>query len=168
MIFETLRAALIVGTILTNAAFLGAPGSSLECVDDTASSTSPIPPLQPAQPALPKALPRLERAINPVARMAKLSHGLASWYGRALDRHRTANGEVFDSAKLTAASNSLPMGTRVRVTNLKNGLSVIVKINDRGILSAGRVIDLSRAAADQIGLLRLGVAPVSLESLAIE
>ena len=175
MIFETLRAALILGTILTNAVTLGMSATPLEPADDLAPVAAPIPAFQPTQAVLPKVLPKvlpllpsLEKAMNPMTQAVKLSHGLASWYGRTLDRHRTANGEIFDSEKLTAASNSLPMGTRVKVTNLKNGLSVIVKINDRGILSAGRVIDLSKAAADQIGLLRMGVAPVSLENLALQ
>ena len=165
MILETLRAALILGTILTNAVNLGTP---LERTDELPSETplQPVQPVQPIRAKLPSILPRLEQAINPVPRAFKISHGLASWYGRALDRHRTASGEIFDSEKLTAASNSLPMGSRIRVTNLKNGRSVIVHINDRGILSAGRIIDLSKAAADEIGLLRMGVAPVSLEEMA--
>ena len=161
MILETLRAALILGTILTNAVTLGTP---LERTDDL---TPEATPLRPTAARLPAILPRIEKAMDPVARVARLSHGLASWYGRALDRHRTANGEIFDSEKFTAASNSLPLGSQVKVTNLKNGRSVIVHINDRGILTAGRIIDLSKAAADEIGLLRMGVAPVSLENVAM-
>ena len=61
---------------------------------------------------LPGVLPKLERAISPVTHVMKLGHGVASWYGKALDRHRTANGEIFDSARLTGASNSLPMGSQ--------------------------------------------------------
>ena len=176
MIFETLRAALMLGTILTNVVAFGAP-VTVPPAENLVPEATPLPTAQPATigPAaiqaaeiLPKVLPRIEKAINPVAQAVRLSHGLASWYGRALDRHRTANGEIFDSEKLTAASNSLPMGTRVKVTNLKTGLWVIVKINDRGVLSAGRVIDLSKAAAEQIGLLRMGVAPVSLENVAFQ
>ncbi len=159
MILESLRAALILGTILANGiAFASPPQQN----PDVKKDASP----KPTQPSIETALlPRLEKVIAPVA---NLGHGLASWYGRALDRHRTASGELFDSEKLTAASNTLALGSRVKVTNLKNGRSVVVYINDRGILSAGRIIDLSKAAADQIGLLRMGVAPVSLESLAIQ
>jgi rare lipoprotein A len=165
VIFETLRAALMLGTILTNVIVFGSPATPFGLMAVPPETTSlPVPAPVPA--ATPKVLPRLEKVINPVTQAVRLSHGLASWYGHALDRHHTASGEIFDSEKLTAASNLLPMGTRVKVTNLKTGLSVIVKINDRGILSAGRVIDLSKAAAEQIGLLRMGVAPVSLENLA--
>ena len=89
--------------------------------------------------------------------------GLATWYGKVLDRHRTASGEIFDSSALTGASNTLPFGTRVEVTNLRNGRSVVVRVNDRGILAPGNIIDLSSAAADKIGLLKMGIAPVRLE-----
>ena len=167
MILESLRAALVLGTILTNVVAFGTAATPLNLEEITPEAT-PLPASQPSQKMLPKVLPRLEKVMNPVVRAVKLSHGLASWYGKALDRHHTASGEIFDSEKLTAASNVLPFGTRVKVTNLKTGLSVIVKINDRGILSAGRVIDLSKAAADQIGLLRMGVAPVSLENVAYQ
>ncbi len=92
---------------------------------------------------------------------AKFS-GMASWYGRALQGHRTASGAIFDSNELTACHRTLPFGTLVRVTNLKNRESVVVRITDRGVLNADRVIDLSAAAADKIGMLRAGVAPVRL------
>ncbi len=165
MILDTLRAALILGTILTNAMTLGAPLETTAKPNGNAVPDVTLLPSAESKPSLlPSVLPKLERVISPVAHVVKLGHGVASWYGKALERHRTASGEIFDSAGLTGASNSLPMGSRVKVTNLTNGRSVVVRINDRGILSPGRVIDLSRAAAEQIGLLRMGVAPVSLES----
>jgi rare lipoprotein A len=92
--------------------------------------------------------------------------GLASWYGGKFQGRRTASGEIFDTRRLTAAHRSLPFGTRVRVTNLENGRSVEVRINDRGPFVAGRVIDLSLAAAATIGLTGRGVAAVRLEVLA--
>ena len=89
--------------------------------------------------------------------------GLASWYGDAHHGRRTANGEVFDQEALTAAHPSLPFGTMVRVTNLRNGRTVEVRVNDRGPVIAGRIIDLSRAAARAIGSVGRGVVPVRLE-----
>jgi len=91
--------------------------------------------------------------------------GLASWYGGKFQGRRTASGEIFDTHLLTAAHRSLPFGTRVRVTSLENGRSVEVRINDRGPFVAGRVIDLSLAAARAIGLAGRGVAAVRLEVL---
>ena len=89
--------------------------------------------------------------------------GYASWYGSAFQNRRTASGEAFDCNKLTAAHNTLPFGTKVRVTALHNGQSVIVTINDRGPHVNNRIIDLSQAAARQIGLESKGVGLVKLE-----
>jgi rare lipoprotein A len=91
--------------------------------------------------------------------------GMASWYGPGFDGNRTASGEWFNQYDLTAAHRYLAFGTLVRVTNLNNGLSVVVRINDRGPFTGGRVIDLSTAAAEAIGLINSGVAPVSIEVL---
>ena len=77
----------------------------------------------------------------------------------------TANGEIFDKNELTMAHNKLPFGSRVRVTNLNNGRSVIVRVNDRGPFVAGRVGDLSRAAAEEIGMVDHGVVVARLEVL---
>jgi rare lipoprotein A len=88
--------------------------------------------------------------------------GEASWYGLAFQGRRTASGERFDMHQLTAAHPSLPFGTRVRVTSLRNGRSVVVRINDRGPHTGGRIIDLSHAAARRIGLLALGTKDVEL------
>lgn len=93
------------------------------------------------------------------------SDGLASWYGPNFAGRQTANGEIFDPSQLTAAHKTLPFGTQVRVTNLNNGRSVVVRINDRGPFKPGRVIDLSRAAAERVGMISSGTAPVSLELL---
>jgi rare lipoprotein A len=91
--------------------------------------------------------------------------GFASWYGPGFDGNYSASGEVFNQNAMTAAHPSLPFGTQVRVTNLDNGQSVVVRINDRGPYAHGRVIDLSAGAARIIGLISSGVAPVSLEVL---
>jgi len=92
----------------------------------------------------------------------EIARGLASWYGEGFHGRTTASGEPFDLKALTAAHRTLPIGSRVRVRNLKTGQEVVVRINDRGPHIGGRIIDLSRAAAAQIGLLGSGVAPVAL------
>jgi rare lipoprotein A len=89
--------------------------------------------------------------------------GNASWYGSVLQGHRTASGAIFDENQLTAAHRTLPFGTMVRVTDLRNHRTVVVKITDRGVLYSDRAIDLSHAAAAQLNMLRDGVHPVRLE-----
>lgn len=89
--------------------------------------------------------------------------GLASWYAGTRRHMRTASGELMANNALTAAHRSLPMDTMVRVTNLSNGASILVRINDRGPFIAGRVIDLSPGAAAWLGMKAAGVAPVRLE-----
>jgi rare lipoprotein A len=97
------------------------------------------------------------------AQTLDVSEGRASWYGPGFDGRRTANGEIYDSSQLTAAHKTLPFGTFVRVTNPSSGASVVVRINDRGPFKPGRVIDVSRAAAEQIGMIRAGTMVVRLE-----
>ncbi|GGH06666.1 septal ring lytic transglycosylase RlpA family protein [Silvibacterium dinghuense] len=111
-----------------------------------------------AQQALMAPPKSTHKSFNPL-------RGLASWYGSVLHGHTTASGEVFDESQMTACHNSLPFGTRVRVTDLNSNKSVVVRINDRGVLSSGRIIDLSSAAAEKLGILRAGIARVKLEVL---
>lgn len=94
------------------------------------------------------------------------AEGQASWYGQRHHGRRTASGERFDQHALTAAHRSLPFGSRVKVTHLRSQRSVVVRINDRGPYGRGRIIDLSRAAAERLGMLRSGVAPVRVERIA--
>lgn len=94
-----------------------------------------------------------------------LGTGIASYYGRRFAGHPTASGEIFDPTKLTAAHRTLPFGSLVRVTNPANGRSVVVRINDRGPFEPGRTIDLSRAAAKKVGLIRPGSGKVDLALL---
>ncbi|QBF25322.1 septal ring lytic transglycosylase RlpA family protein [Pseudomonas tructae] len=91
--------------------------------------------------------------------------GTASYYGSRHHGKRTASGEPFNQHGMTAAHRSLPFGTRVKVTNLNNERSVVVRINDRGPHSRGRLIDLSRAAAEKLGMIRSGTARVRVQSL---
>jgi rare lipoprotein A len=89
--------------------------------------------------------------------------GMASWYGRKFHGQKTASGEVYDMFAMTAAHKTLPLPSYVRVTNVKNGKSVVVRVNDRGPFHAGRIIDLSYAAAERIGIARAGAALVEVE-----
>ncbi len=94
-------------------------------------------------------------------------HGTASWYGHAFQGKRTANGERYDMYAMTAAHNSLPLSSYVEVTNLKNKRSVIVRINDRGPFHGNRVIDLSYAAAKELGIQKAGTGSIEITPLVI-
>ncbi len=89
--------------------------------------------------------------------------GYASYYADEFHGRRTACGEIYDRNGYTAAHRSLPCGTIVKVVNLENGKSVVVRINDRGPFVRGRIIDLSYAAAKKIGMIRKGVVKVRIE-----
>lgn len=93
------------------------------------------------------------------------AEGKASFYGSRHHGRKTASGEKFNKNALTAAHRSLPFGTRVRVTNLRNNKSVVVRINDRGPYSRGRIIDLSEQAARELNMVRTGVVPVEIVEL---
>ena len=91
--------------------------------------------------------------------------GLASWYGPGFQGKPTANGEIYDMNALTAAHKTLPLPSRVRVENLENGRSIVLKVNDRGPFVHGRIIDVSKRAARELGFLRAGVARVRVTVL---
>lgn len=91
--------------------------------------------------------------------------GRASWYGAKHHGRKTASGEIFNKDSLTAAHRTLPFGTKVQVKNVKNGKTVIVKINDRGPFRRGLIIDLSHAAASAIGMIRSGITGVEIRIL---
>lgn len=95
-----------------------------------------------------------------------LGRGSASYYASKFNGRRTASGERFDNSDLTAAHRSLPFGSRVRVTNPANGRSVVVRVNDRGPFTRGRLIDVSRAAAEELGMVARGHADVELALIA--
>lgn len=88
--------------------------------------------------------------------------GMASFYSESYNGKKTANGEIFHSSELTAAHKKLPFGTKVKVTNLSNGKTVKVRINDRGPFVAGRIIDLTRKAAKKIDMINAGVVNVKI------
>lgn len=89
--------------------------------------------------------------------------GIAAYYSNVFQGRKTASGDRYDKNELTAAHNSFPFGTRLKVTNLDNDKSVIVRINDRGPTTRGRIIDLSRRAAEELGFIRAGLTRVKLE-----
>jgi rare lipoprotein A len=91
--------------------------------------------------------------------------GIASWYGPEFDGRPTASGEIFNSTLLTAAHPSLPFGTQLRITNKHNNKQVLVRVNDRGPFVSARIIDLSKAAAEQLDMIITGTAPVIVESM---
>jgi rare lipoprotein A len=160
--------ALVVGIVVA-ATQLPANSSAMASVPQVSSQSQTLPIANQASVNPPVVLADVEaqpkrKSVMPVAQ--SILRGMASWYGRVRNGHKTASGEIFDSEALTACHRTLPFGTMVKVTNLVNGQSVTVRINDRGVLNPDRVIDLSSGAADRIGMLRSGVAPVRLEVVA--
>jgi len=120
----------------------------------TPATTPPTAPAAPTPAAMPAPAP---------AKASDSMEGLAAVYSDKLAGRKTASGEVFSQSKLTAAHPSLAFGTKVKVTNTKNNKTVEVQINDRGPTQAGRVVDLSSAAASKIGIGKKQMAPVKLE-----
>ncbi len=148
----------VVGSLallVTGGAGLEYATTHLMTPDDVAMRSQLEPPMATAP----------EKAPKQKKKKRHLLAGLASWYGEVLDGHTTASGEIFHKEAMTACHPTLPFGTLVRVINLRNRRSVVVRITDRGILFPNRVIDLSSAAATKIGMLRRGIAPVRLEVL---
>lgn len=119
----------------------------------------------PVTELTPRPVAVLEPEPTPSASASPMGTGEASYYESELAGSRTANGGIFDPGQLTAAHRTLPLGSRVRVTNSRNGESVVVRINDRGPYRGNRVIDLSTAAARKIGLIRSGRGRVNLALL---
>jgi rare lipoprotein A len=119
-----------------------------------------IPPIAKVPSA-----PETEQAPPAPLQPTMMETGLASWYGPKFHGKLTASGEVFNQEKFTAAHQTLPWGSRVKVTNLANGKSVDVRINDRGPFGKGRIIDVSRAAARALGMMGQGLTTVRVEWL---
>jgi rare lipoprotein A len=132
-----------------------------------AVSVPPAPPVEQPQATTPAEEPQQPAELNIPAdtKPLKVETGIASWYGAPYHNRRGSNGEIYDMHAMTAAHRTLPLGSVVRVTNPANDKSVIVRITDRGPFIAGRIIDLSQAAAKQIGLIQRGTAEVRVELL---
>ncbi|HWY63300.1 MAG TPA: septal ring lytic transglycosylase RlpA family protein [Rhizomicrobium sp.] len=126
------------------------------CATHNPQSAPPV--FQPVLPAPPQEAPRPFFS----------EEGLASWYGSAHKGKTTANGEHFDQSTLTGAHRSLPFNTIIRVTDLKSGKTVKVRINDRGPFVKGRIIDLSAAAAATLGLAKDGIGRVRVDAFAVD
>jgi rare lipoprotein A len=101
------------------------------------------------------------------AHPGQVQTGIASYYHDSLHGNRTASGQIYDKNQLSAAHKTLPLGSRVRVTDKRTGKSVVVRVNDRGPFVKGRIIDLSRRAAAELGIIRRGVTPVKVEVLSV-
>ncbi len=127
-----------------------------------AAKAAPAPAVAPAPAAAPTPAAVPAPAVAP-ATSGDVTTGKAAWYGKKFNGRKTASGQRFNSAALTAASNTLPFGTLVRVTNVKNKKSVTVRINDRGPQQADRIIDVTRAAAAKLGMLKSGLAEVEIK-----
>jgi rare lipoprotein A len=130
--------AIMVGVAGAEAA---SPADHLSSVPDTATSS---------------------KAVRP-ARHHWYQLGVASWYGKFFQGKTTASGQPYDENAMTCAHRSLPLGSLLRVTNLRNHKSVVVRVNDRGPVPENRVIDLSLAAAESLGFSQRGLAPVKVE-----
>ena len=120
---------------------------------------------QPVEPAIPDHAVDITTIEPAEPEATSLGTGVASYYGRRFHGRPTASGQPFDMHDYTAAHRSLPFGSHVRVTNTANGRSVVVRINDRGPFVRGRTIDLSRVAAEKIGIIAAGHGRVELELL---
>ena len=176
------RAALAAVALLA----LGGSISGLSAAEGSEESLPETSPATGDQTALPRFEPSVDASLVPLEEAAPVAEqplatvqpipaesddegdaiagGVASYYGREFAGRRTANGERFNPAEYTAAHRTLPFGSRVRVTNA-SGKSVVVRINDRGPFHGGRVIDLSQAAAADLGLVRAGSGRVELALL---
>jgi rare lipoprotein A len=133
--------------------------SGLLAINAAIAPEVPVSMLPTPLAEAPAATPSMELNFEPIA------GGIASYYGRHLAGARTASGQRFDPDALTCAHRTLPFGTQIQVTNPANGESVIVTVNDRGPFHGNRVIDLSDAAAEEIGLLGKGSGKVQLAVL---
>ena len=143
------------------------PDTTRDAAKDALQATNRLRRLLGSAPPLKDITGRPVRRAQTIAfGSVKLQiRGWASWYGPGFNGNRSASGEIFNQNAMTAAHRNLPFGTKVRVTNLDNGRSVVVRINDRGPYAYDRVIDLSAGAAQVLGLINSGVAPVRLEVL---
>lgn len=141
---------------------------STRTVQADALRAQPAPVVQavPSPSPVKSPTPVLTEDVQAERKMpARLLHGVASWYGSVFDGRKTASGETFDMYAMTACHPTLPFGTKVRVVNTRNHRSVVVRITDRGLLYDGRVLDLSYGAAQKLGMVSAGVAPVKIQIL---
>ena len=163
------RAALLAGMLMLLAACVSAPPQRVP--------PPSTPPGQPLPPVIPRAEPRSAKGNPPFYEVfgkryfvlasaeGYAERGVASWYGPGFHEGSTSNGERYDMHAMTAAHKTLPLPSYVQVTNLSNGRSVVVRVNDRGPFKDGRIIDLSHAAASQLDMIRAGTTFVEVRAL---
>lgn len=154
-----------LGGSLSSLSAAGPGESGAEAAAVPVYNGTELPRFQPSVEAFAASSISDEIALVEEAVFERVGGGEASWYGKQFAGRRTASGERFDPAELTAAHRTLPFGTKVRVTNARNGDSVVVRINDRGPYAHNRVIDLSHAAAREIGIVGAGRGEVELALL---
>jgi rare lipoprotein A len=170
-----MRASLIVGLALALGACGSAPKKGGYYKDDGPHERPPAG-LDAVADATPRAEPLHRYANRPYSVFGKdylplsavqpfRQRGMASWYGKRFHGQKTSSGEPYDMYSMTAAHPTLPIPSYARVTNLANGRSVVVRINDRGPFHAGRVIDLSYVAAYKLGYIAAGSAQVEVEAI---
>jgi rare lipoprotein A len=134
-----------------------------------AATVTPAVPAASATPVLVAPQKPIEKATvaRPSGKVSAKLHGIASWYGGVFHGRRTANGERFNKNAMTACHQTLPFGSLVRVVNLRNNRSVVVRITDRGNLFEGRIIDLSYGAARKLAMAEYGLARVELQVISL-
>ncbi len=168
----TRETALLVKDLRAIAVSVAAAGLLAACSGTAERQLVSAPPSaivapMPAPIAVPPA-PHRAAPAAPIARPMPSGYhavGVASWYGKPYHGRKTANGEIYDMQALTAAHPNLPFGTRLEVTNLANNRSLVVTVNDRGPFVGGRIIDVSRRAAADLGFLRAGLAQVRIQEI---
>lgn len=168
-----MKSCLFVGWLIVSALVMlvaGCAGNSVTRSADTGSSDGPAD-------AVPKVEPKSkygnmasyvvlgQRYHTKTSSKDHVERGLASWYGAKFHGRRTSSGEVYDMHQMTAAHKTLPLPSYVQVTNLDNQRSIVVRVNDRGPFHRGRIIDLSQAAANKLGILKAGTARVEIRSV---
>lgn len=136
------------------------PATAVAPAAKVAAEVTPLPTAAPKQTMVPNAAPPAPHAVA-----GDVETGLAAVYSNKLHGRATANGERYDRNKLTTAHKTLPFGTLVRVTNVKNKKSVVLRVNDRGPTQAGRVVDISPKAAKALGMSTRGMAEVTVTVL---
>ena len=144
-------------------------GGGEDAASDRRPVAGPVPKLEPLAAHANRPYRLRGRKYRPMTELQPFKQrGVASWYGRPFHGRRTATGERYDMNSMSAAHPTLPLPSYVKVTNLKNGTSVIVRVNDRGPFAHNRVIDLSRAAAQHLGIVKGGLAAVELNLIVPE
>ncbi len=151
---------------LVAASFVGAAYAQVPAVSPAPTSMASVVKAESAPAAAAATLPVAAPVSLAKTGIENQLEGKAAYYSNRFNGRKTASGQRFNNAAMTAAHNTLPFGTRVKITNTKNNKSVVVRVNDRGPSTPGRVFDLTRAAARKLGYVRAGLADVKAEVVA--